>query len=275
MNTRILLVMQLVINLAVSGCGGKQEKKAEITDRTGTLVFTANGEDFVRRGFVSGDGWRIALDTVLISLANPKAYQLKSSDVREQVARGILPEVSAAALSGNFIVDLAAGDTAALPIEVGRVKKAPAGVYNGLRLRLVKMKEGPYAGAVMVLKGRADKEGALPIDFTLALDHEITATCGGYVGEHVKGTVKPGGLGEVEMTFHIDHLFGDGTRPPEDHVNTNALGFGWIAARAENNVVRLSPSQAMEALGEKGRTTFSQVVRSLPHSGEGHCHCEQ
>ena len=39
--------------LVAVACGGGGE------DKVGTVIFTANGEDFVRDGFVSEDGWRI------------------------------------------------------------------------------------------------------------------------------------------------------------------------------------------------------------------------
>ena len=42
---------------------------------TGTLQFYANGEDFVRQGFVSKDGWAITFDHVYITLADITAYQ--------------------------------------------------------------------------------------------------------------------------------------------------------------------------------------------------------
>ena len=37
----------------------------------GTLVITANGEDFVRDGFVSEDGWQIDFDTVQVNVQGP------------------------------------------------------------------------------------------------------------------------------------------------------------------------------------------------------------
>ncbi|MEO1288023.1 MAG: DUF4382 domain-containing protein, partial [Chloroflexota bacterium] len=42
---------------------------------TGTLEFHANGEDFVREGFVSKDGWIINFDHVWVSLSNVRAHQ--------------------------------------------------------------------------------------------------------------------------------------------------------------------------------------------------------
>jgi hypothetical protein len=78
----------------------------------GTIVFTANGEDFVRQGFIDKNGWDISFDKVLVNIANPEAY---NADGLKSV------------LNGSFFVDLAAGDAEAEPVVVGKTEKASRG----------------------------------------------------------------------------------------------------------------------------------------------------
>lgn len=262
----------VLLTLAAVGCGGKKENKHATAERTGTLVFTANGEALVREGLLSSDGWRIRFDTALVSLARPAAYQVKGS-TGAGGEEGLPADAPGVVLEGNHVVDLAAGDSTADPVVIGSAKDAPSGAYNALQFELVPMDTGTHAGASLVLSGRATKEGETPVDFAVALAPAMTVTCGGYVGEEMKGVLDTG-RAEVELTFHLDHLFGDGTRPPEDHVNAGALGFGWIAAAARDGKARVGPVEAAEALGEEGEARLERILRSLPHTGEGHCHCE-
>ena len=57
----------LTAGIVLAGCGSGGEG--------GTLQINANGEDFVRQGFVSKDGWSITFDHVYITLADITAYQ--------------------------------------------------------------------------------------------------------------------------------------------------------------------------------------------------------
>lgn len=106
-----LLVLALAALLAASimlgGCGNGE-------DAVGTLQFHANGEDFVRQGFVSKDGWSINFDHVYVNLADVTAYQTdppydsqSGGDVEAEV------EVS---LDSVYTVDLAEGGENAPPI---------------------------------------------------------------------------------------------------------------------------------------------------------------
>ena len=61
-----LLLLSVLVSALLVGCG---------TQDTGTLQFYANGEDFVRQGFVSKDGWSISFDHVYIHLADVAGYQ--------------------------------------------------------------------------------------------------------------------------------------------------------------------------------------------------------
>jgi len=57
----VIILSILAIVLASCAGGGA----------TGKLQFYANGEDFVRQGFVSKDGWSISFDHVYITLSDP------------------------------------------------------------------------------------------------------------------------------------------------------------------------------------------------------------
>jgi len=67
---RAFVIPVIVLSLAgiiLTGCAGG--------GATGRLQVYANGEDFVRQGFVSKDGWSINFDHVYITLADITAYQ--------------------------------------------------------------------------------------------------------------------------------------------------------------------------------------------------------
>ncbi|MBI9097874.1 MAG: hypothetical protein JEY91_05330, partial [Spirochaetaceae bacterium] len=44
------------------------------TEKTGNILFTANGEEFVIEGLVSKEGWNIDFQSVLINISSPTAY---------------------------------------------------------------------------------------------------------------------------------------------------------------------------------------------------------
>ena len=65
-----VIILSVVGFLLAGGCSNNNNNTA-----TGTLEFRANGEDFVRQGFVSKDGWSIEFDSIYVCLDNIKAYQ--------------------------------------------------------------------------------------------------------------------------------------------------------------------------------------------------------
>ena len=243
---------------------------------TGEIVLRA--ENVSRRFGERGD--LIARGLARLGLARPRPQVRAVEDVSFTLHRGeVLGVVGESGCGKSTLGRMVAG---LLPPDEGRVRaahgtrvsEAPAGTYNALRVDLVTMSEGPYAGASMVLKGTAHQDAGESIEFAVAFDPTMTATCGGYVGEGMKGVLRDGKEAEVELTFHFDHLFGDGTQPPDDHVNSGAFGFGWIAARATDGTVRIDPAAVDTILDEEGQKRLAGIFRSLPHTGEGHCHCE-
>ena len=244
----LVVVVLSAIGVMLAGCGGTA---------TGTIRFYANGEDFVRQGFVSKDGWAISFDHVYVTLNEVTAYQTNppydahtGPDIEATVSAG---------LDGAHTVDLAEGGEDASSIRVGEVQGAEVGLYNAISWEMVKVASGPAAGYSLVMVGMADKAGQ-SVDFTIRVEDEYVYSCGEYVGDERKGFVNEGETGDLEMTFHFDHIFGDMETPQDDELNLSALGFQPFAATAENGEVEAN----LADLGDL----------HLGHVGEGHCHCE-
>lgn len=262
--------------VALQACGGPSAPVAEPDTspqaagdaaEAGTLVIRANGEDFVREGFTSRDGWDISFDHVYVSLANitasqtdppfnPEAGEALSADAQVVVAE---PQV----------VDLAEGDEAADPVLVAELD-APAGRFNALSWTMPPATDGPSAGYSLWLQGTAAKDGQT-LPFTLQLTEELAFTCGDFVGDERKGILEANDTADLEATFHFDHLFGDGEAPADDDINTGALGFDPLAALAENGEVNLDSTALGARLSSEDYATFLNILPSLGHVGEGHC----
>ena len=232
--------------VALIGCTGGGE--------VGTLQFHANGEDFVREGFVSKDGWSINFNHVYITLADVTAYQ--SDPPYDPHWGGELKGEVKVDLDKVYTVDLAEGGADAPPILVGEVKNAPAGHYNAISWKMVKASSGPASGYSLVMIGTAEKDGR-SVDFTINVDEECGYSCGEYVGDERKGILEKGGTADLEMTFHFDHIFGDAEAPMDDELNLAALGF-----------------EPFVDIAEGGKVDLNMGELHLGHVGEGHCYCE-
>jgi len=234
-----------ILAVVLAGCTGGE-------GATGKLQFYANGEDFVRQGFVSKDGWSISFDHVYITLSDIAAYQTEPPyDASSGTDIDAKTEV---ALDGVYTIDLAEGGKDAPPIMVAEVSDAPAGHYNAISWEMSQASSGPAAGHSLVMIGTAEKDGQ-SIDFTINIDEECEYLCGEYVGDVRKGILAEGNTAELEMTFHFDHIFGDGELPQDDELNLAAVGFQPFADGAD-------------AAG-----VISMTDMHLGHVGEGHCHC--
>jgi hypothetical protein len=233
---------------------------------TGKLEFRANGEDFIRQGFISKDGWSITFDHMYVTLADMTAYQ--ADPPYDAESGGEIVAKSSISLDKPYTVDLAAGDEDAEPLLIGQAD-APTGRYNALAWKLVRAVDGPSSGAVIMMQGTAQKEKQT-IPFTISLDVESSYTCGDYVGDERKGILKTGETTDVEATFHFDHFFGDGSMPPDDSVNTDAVGFAPLAALATDGVLDVGMATLQEKLLPD---VYDNVTHThLAHVGEGHCH---
>ncbi|MEB3273823.1 MAG: DUF4382 domain-containing protein [Prochlorothrix sp.] len=246
----------------------------------GSLQIQANGEDFVRQGFTTVDGWELSFDQVNATFGSIAAYQTDPPfDATGDADPQIQQQVS---ISEPITVDLAAdtpgnGEIDASPIVLATLT-APAGHYNALAWSLVRPADTPTAYP-LVLQGQA-QQADRQIPFTLQLEQELRFLCGDYVGDDRKGFVQPDQTGSVEMTLHFDHLFGDAALPAEDELNQGALGFGPIAAIAATRApdspdspdsIVVTESQLRSKLSPTDLTKLDEILRNLGHVGEGHC----
>lgn len=235
----------------------------------GTLQLRANGEDFVRQGFVTADGWNITFDNVYVTLANITAYQ---ADPPFDADAGGQPEAEVNVTADQtYTVDLAEGDENAETILIDELT-APAGRYNAISWEMVPATDGPSSGAVITMMGNAQRDGET-INFTIQLDRESTETCGDFVGDERKGILEADATADLEATFHFDHIFGDGEAAPDDEINTGALGFDPFAALAEGGTLVADPATLQAELSAEDYEQLQQ--KHLAHVGEGHCNTSE
>jgi len=231
----------------------------------GTLHFVADGEERAREGFTSGDGWTLHLDHLFITVDGITAY---ITDPPYDTASGWeLNERQAVALPGSHTLDLARAD--ADPFGVGSVDGVAAGHYNALDFRLAPATDGPATGHAVAFIGQATR-GERSVAFTLTADRTVHYRCGEFVGDVRKGIVATGETGAVEMTFHLDHVFGRDDRPADAPMNEAALRFDSIAALAADGkaVVDLA---TLGAADPQARQRLEDVLLHFAHVGEGHC----
>jgi len=257
---RMFVLLFLMLSLSYFAFTGGQKEGADRdatlqapSSRTGTIIFTANGEDFVRKGFIDKQGWSISFDRLYINLLDPTAYMSSGQS---------------AVLKGAYWVDLAAGHDEAEPVEIGRLSEIPAENYQGLKFKIRKKSSGTFKDCSMVLIGRAEKKD-LSVPFIIRLEEEMDFNGSeGYVGEELKGTLLPGKVTSVEMTFHFDHIFGNLEAAADDHINAGSVGFDFFNRFARNGKVDLCQSEMKKAAFYN---TLIRAIWTLGHLGEGHC----
>lgn len=250
-----------------SSNGAADTNAADSATGIGRLAVYANGEDFVRQGFTSKDGWAITFDHAYVTLADVTAYQTEPAYDPE--ASESLKAQEQITVAESKTVDLAEGDEQANPILIAEVD-APEGHYNALSWQMAEASDGPAAGSVLMLVGTAQKEGQT-VNFTLQLGNEVTYTCGDFVGDERKGILKAGNSADLEATFHFDHIFGDGSAAPDDSLNTGALGFEPLAALASGGELVVDQATLQQSLAPEDYATLEKAVSGFGHVGEGHC----
>lgn len=236
---------------------------------TGTLEFRANGEDFVREGFVSKDGWTISFDHIFVALTNIRAHQ--TTPPYDPFAGELTRSQLMVGLPGELIVDLAEGDADADTLVVGTVDDAPEGFYNAVAWMVAPATSGDNEGFSIVMEGTAEKDGET-VEFVIRIDESYAYTCGAFVGDERKGIVSADATAEVEMTFHFDHIFGDAETPLDDSLNETAPGFDVFAGIATDGVLDVTTSDLEMQLAAEDYQMFIDILPSLGHTGEGHCH---
>jgi hypothetical protein len=132
---------------------------------------------------------------------------------------------------------------------------AAAGHWNALSWALVPAQSEAFAGYALVLQGTATRDGRT-VAFTMGSRNTAHHACGEYLGDRRKGFVTADSPGDLEVTLHLDHLFGRADKPADDPMNLDALGFDRFA-------------------GTAGMQEFSLAGLHLGHVGEGHCHVSQ
>ncbi len=239
--------------------------------KQGTLQFYANGEGFVRQGFVSKDGWAITFDHVYITLTDVAAYQ--TSPPYDPHSGGDIKSQEKVALAGTHTVDLAEGGEDAPPILVGDEKDATVGHYNAISWKMAKASSGPASGYSLVVVGTAGK-GGQTVDFTIKVETEYTYSCGEYVGDERKGILEKEGQADLEMTFHFDHIFGDADTPLDDELNVGAPGFEPFAGVTDGGNLDADMAALQARMSADDYQVLVDTLLTLGHVGEGHCRCD-
>ena len=237
-----------------------------------TLNLVANGEDFVRQGFVTKDGWTMSFDRLDVNLAEVAAYQVDGTfePTETDTLDGLKDREKVSLVDTPQVVDLAEGEADAEPILVTNAEVTP-GFYNAVTWKIdTAGADSPLAGKTMVMQGTASKDDRV-INFDISLDRPIQYLCGEYVGEDRKGVVETGTPGEVETTFHFDHIFGDSETSPDDALNVDALGFEPLAQLASNDSLTIDDATLTQQLSSEDQEKLTKAIIGLGHVGEGHC----
>lgn len=277
MRKGLILILSITLLLLVTaGCSSSTSTDSSIpsdsSTSTSSLQFYANGEDYIREGFVSKDGWRISFDNVYLTLSEIIAYQ---TDPPFSVDSGLKMEPKMTAeLDNTYTIDLAVGDEAATPIFVAELTELPIGHYNAISWNVTKANDGVAKGYSLIMIGQAEKNGEI-IDFELKFDNEIKYTAGEYIGDERKGFVEEGKVADLEMTFHFDHIFGDNSLPADDDINIGAVGFEPFAILATNNSLEIDRAGLEERLSAEDYSKLVGMIFTLGHVGEGHGHYEE
>lgn len=254
----------LVLGGILSGCASLQSGPAK---GQGQLEVRANGEDFVRRGLVTKDDWAITFDHVYITLAELEALQ---TDPPFDPDGGTTPQVvHRETLPASQVVDLASPN--ASTALVTSFPEASAGRYNALLVAIAPAKTGPAIGESLRLVGQAEKAGR-NISFTLDWDQAYRYACGDFIGDQRKGILKAGDRADLEVTFHFDHVFGNGEAPASDELNQTALGFEPLARLATSqDQIQLDRAALQAQLTPDDWKRLEAAMAGLVHTGEGHC----
>ncbi|WP_242511903.1 hypothetical protein [Rhodobaculum claviforme] len=214
-----------------------------------TLTLFATGEDQATVGFhapeLTRDGWQLDFSRVIVTFDAITAWRTDPPFQADSPAI----DGAGVAFDGPVTVDLVDADAD------GRValatRPAAPGHYNALSWALVPAPEGPFAGYSMVFEGTATRDGT-QVTFTLATRDAVAHACGEYLGDVRKGFVTADTGGTLEITLHLDHVFGRADRPADDPMNRQAVGF--------------------DAFADGGMHEFSMDGLHVGHVGEGHCH---
>ena len=247
--------------MGLAGCGESEAPKS-------ALDLVVNGEAFAEMGMVSKDQWQMEFEQVIVTVG-----AVTASGVPSQAAI-LQPKSRSAALSWPLpsesdpevkaaVVSLQDG-----PVRLGS-QPVTVGNYNQ-----VKWTWGSGETAAIALQGTAT-QGDRTVTFNLEFPGQFQVACGDYVGDERKGIVTADEAGEVELTFHLDHVFGDGEFPPEAEINQKSVGFGPLVEATEGDEVTVTAADWEQWGTPELRRSLEKTVQSMPHVGEGHCQVEE
>lgn len=221
---------------------------APLAAQGGTLTIFATGEDLATGGFqapkTTRDGWTLSFDSVIATFGDVTAWRTDPPFM----ADGPVISGDSAVLPGTFTVNLAqagADDRIALGVIA-----ADPGHYNALAWALLPAPSGDHRGYSLVFEGQATR-GDHTVAFVLRTADTVRYACGEYIGDTRKGFVTAGAGGDLEITLHLDHLFGRQDKGADDPMNLSAPGF--------------------DSFATGGIHEFSLAGIHLGHAGEGHC----
>ena len=266
-----------LLSLLIASCSSETSESnntSTVANNQGeaTLNLVANGEDFIRQGFVTKDGWTMNFDRLDVNLSDVTAYQIEGAFEPTEGDKLDTLEYSekVSLLDTPKVVDLAEGEADAEPIMVTNAEVTP-GFYNAVAWKIdIAEAESPLAGKTMVLQGTASKDEQV-INFDISLNRPIQYLCGEYVGDERKGIIQAGETGELETTFHFDHIFGDSETSPDDALNVDALGFEPLAKLASGDSLTIDDATLDQQLSPEDQEKLTKAVIGLGHVGEGHC----
>ncbi|WP_129600424.1 DUF4382 domain-containing protein [Anaerophilus nitritogenes] len=249
--------------LMMTGCGQEVKTETQVKEQAqeGNLTFVASGEEAATEGFTTKDGWDLEFDHIYLTVSDIKAYQL-DTDYDAETQEAIKGEASAV-LEGEKTVDLAQENP-----EIGQVK-APYGQYNAMSWKVIKATEGVNKGAALTFIGKAKKDGK-EVNFEIALDKENMYYAGEYLGDERKGILDEGDA-DLQMTYHLDHLFGSIKRPDEEGV----LGFEPLVKLEKDNMIKVDMKALQEGLTKEEFKTLVDSIPHVGHVGEGHAYTEE
>ena len=254
-----------LLGVGLLGCGTEVSEVSDASDASESeLGVVVNGEAFAEAGLTSKDGWQISFEQVAVTVGDITVSGVPEGDSADPVEVPWSLEAEGEDAPPGFTqVSLQDG-----PVQLG-AKAVPAGNYNQ-----VQWQWGADSGTAIALKGVA-VQGDRSVPFDLQFPGRFVVACGAYVGEERKGIVTADAAGEVELTLHLDHMFGDGESAPDADINTKSLGFDALAATATDQGVQVTPDSWEDWGSPELRESLEEVLVSMPHVGEGHCDVTQ
>jgi hypothetical protein len=218
----------------------------------GTLQVFASGEDLATEGFQAPkrtkDNWSLSFDHIFVTLAEITAYQTSPPFAPQSDAP--ITATHAVTVSGTHTVDLVTAADEEARVLVAEID-APPGHYNAISWRMAIAEAGLAEGTSMLFIGTATRDGQT-VPFRIEAAESLRYECGEYVGDERKGFVQAGGVADLEMTFHLDHIFGREDKDVDDPMNLEAPGFDPFSGGAESYTIKLRDLH-------------------VGHVGEGHC----